>query len=87
MSGVRNVEHEHMVHWGRRSFGVPCGQMVRICALVQCPVRGKLTSSGVKALQNARTWVLKLRDLMDPYYQPATEDCQVSIFYRFLCWR
>ena len=34
-----------MVHWGRRSFGVPCGRMVRICALVQCPVRGKLTSS------------------------------------------
>ena len=58
-AGVRKAESEHMVHWGRRCCGAPCSRIVRIRALVQCPVGSKLTSSGGIALQAARSWELK----------------------------
>jgi hypothetical protein len=58
-AGVRKAESEHMVHWGRRCCGSPCSRIVRICALVKCPVGSKLTSSGGRALQAARSWELK----------------------------
>ena len=35
----------------RRCCGAPCSRIVRIRALVQCPVGSKLTSSGGRALQ------------------------------------
>ena len=54
------MESELIVHWGRRCCTASCSRIVHVRALLPCPVRSKLTSSGKRALQAARTWGLRV---------------------------